>query len=196
VKTCSKCQETKPLAEFPRHRSDRTGYYSSCKPCKAKEAAAYRQRNIEALRRRSLEWHHNNRERATQNARQWRSVNAPVKAAYWQRWSAENREEWLRRKRENRDPALSAKHCADRRAQKLRATPPWANQFFIEEAYRLAQLRTKLTGFPWQVDHIVPLKHKGVCGLHVETNLRVVPEVVNARKGNRWDPAVASAIER
>lgn len=75
-----------------------------------------------------------------------------------------------------------------RRARKLEATPEWANKFFIEEAYHLAKIRTQLTGFYWHVDHLVPLKSKIVCGLHVEHNIAVIPGVLNIRKGNRYWP--------
>lgn len=83
------------------------------------------------------------------------------------------------------------KHCAKenrRRATKLQATPDWGVVFFIEEAYALAKLREKLLGGRWHVDHIVPLKSKLVCGLHVEHNLRVIPAQHNISKGNRYWP--------
>ena len=72
-----------------------------------------------------------------------------------------------------------------RRAQKKNATPSWANRFFIREAYHLAKLRTEMTGFKWEVDHIYPLQSDVVCGLHVEHNLQVIPAVMNRSKGNR-----------
>jgi hypothetical protein len=65
--------------------------------------------------------------------------------------------------------------------------PLWANRFFMEEAYCLALLRTKLTGFLWHVDHIVPLNNPLVCGLHNEFNLQVIPAVINLQKGNKWN---------
>lgn len=68
------------------------------------------------------------------------------------------------------------------------AMPVWANEFFMNEAYDLARLRTKITGYKWVVDHIVPLRSKLVCGLHAHTNLQVIPAVQNAKKGNRWWP--------
>ena len=73
---------------------------------------------------------------------------------------------------------------AKRRARLLQAMPKWANEFFIEEAYDLAARRTKITGFLWVVDHIVPLQGRRVSGLHVENNLQVIPETVNLRKFN------------
>ena len=83
---------------------------------------------------------------------------------------------------------------ARRNAAKLRATPSWANRFFIEEAYSLAALRTKMLGFAWHVDHIVPLQHPKVCGLHTHTNLQVIPGSENCRKQNRYWPDQVEAI--
>ncbi|HQU17304.1 MAG TPA: hypothetical protein PLO69_14580 [Gammaproteobacteria bacterium] len=70
------------------------------------------------------------------------------------------------------------------------ATPPWANRFYIGEAYDLAKWRTKATGVRWEVDHIVPLVSKVVCGLHVENNIRVVPHFINREKSNKLIPAL------
>lgn len=77
---------------------------------------------------------------------------------------------------------------ARRKSAKLRRTPQWVGseeRWLIREAYELALLRTKMLGFPWHVDHVIPLQGKHVSGLHVPTNLCVIPAVVNLRKGNR-----------
>jgi len=82
---------------------------------------------------------------------------------------------------------------AGRFAAKMHATPPWANKFFIKEAYHLAALRSDMMGFKWEVDHILPLRHKLFCGLHVEYNLRVIPRADNMKKGNRAPPELLGA---
>lgn len=46
AKTCSKCGETKPVAEFPPHRR-------RCRPCHAAEAKAYRAANLAKERARA-----------------------------------------------------------------------------------------------------------------------------------------------
>jgi len=73
-----------------------------------------------------------------------------------------------------------------RRRRHRQATPAWADSFLIKEVYHLAQIRTKITGIQWHVDHIIPLKHKLVCGLHVPENLQVITERENLIKNNSW----------
>jgi len=85
-------------------------------------------------------------------------------------------------------PEHVAAKQAKRRFSAGQATPAWANDFFIKEAYALARLRTKIFGFRWHVDHIVPLNSGTVCGLHVEHNLQVIPGASNLAKSNRFWP--------
>jgi hypothetical protein len=85
-------------------------------------------------------------------------------------------------------PEWKAAHCAKRRATRLNATPSWVDNeelFLIEEAYKLAALRMEITGGSWDVDHIIPLTSKYVCGLHTIHNLQVVPSSYNYRKHNK-----------
>ncbi len=76
--------------------------------------------------------------------------------------------------------------CAGRRAMKLAATPVWVDMGAIGDIYFHARKLSEETGVPHEVDHIVPLKGKGVCGLHVPWNLQVIPMVENRRKGAKY----------
>ena len=69
--------------------------------------------------------------------------------------------------------------------------PPWAGELdrLAElEAADLCLRREAVTGFAWNLDHVVPLRSGSVCGLHVAANFAVIPAAVNNRKGNRTWP--------
>ena len=75
-----------------------------------------------------------------------------------------------------------------RRATKLKATPIWLtteqkNQ--INNIYKNCLNITKQTGIKHNVDHIIPLKGKKVCGLHVPWNLQILTATENNSKNNR-----------
>lgn len=131
-----------------------------------------------------------NRLRIVNQMAVYRETRKDTKAVYDAAYRAANKErisaymiEWQRD-----NPAKVNAISARRRAAKVNATPAWANMFFIEEAYDLARHRTELFGFPWHVDHIVPLQSPIVCGLHVEHNLAVIPGETNRAKSNRYWP--------
>jgi hypothetical protein len=92
-----------------------------------------------------------------------------------------------RRKWKSENPGAVNAHTAKRYAAKIQAIPAWANEFFIEEAYVLAQHRTEATGVKYVVDHQIPLQSPFVCGLHTHGNLRVITARENESKNNkRW----------
>lgn len=121
-------------------------------------AKLYRAEHREACRARTARWDVANPKRRKQTRDAWRKKNQARCTAQVRRYQA----------------------------TKLGATPAWADDFFMEEIYDLAQRRTKITGLKWHVDHIVPLQHPLVCGLHVEYNLQVITAVDNLRKGNSF----------
>jgi 5-methylcytosine-specific restriction endonuclease McrA len=52
--------------------------------------------------------------------------------------------------------------------------------------YLEAQRLTLETGIEYVVDHIVPLKHRLVCGLHAYANLQCITAEQNRLKGNTF----------
>lgn len=76
-------------------------------------------------------------------------------------------------------------------AQKLNATPKWADKGEIKRIYKRSRQLTIETGVQHHVDHIVPLKSKFVCGLHVPANLEPIPATANKAKSNLYWPDMA-----
>lgn len=80
---------------------------------------------------------------------------------------------------------------AARNAAKLKAMPGWLtreDKKAISVVYAEAALATAQTGVPHDVDHIMPLRGKALCGLHVPWNLQVLPAHKNREKSNLVDP--------
>lgn len=73
-------------------------------------------------------------------------------------------------------------------AKYSRAKPPWCKWADVDAAWNASKLATAVTGVQHSVDHIVPLRHPLVCGLHVPWNLCVMPLADNIRKSNNWWP--------
>lgn len=76
---------------------------------------------------------------------------------------------------------------ANRNASKIKASPSWLtkdHKFQISEIYSKAAIKTAETGIAHEVDHIIPLRGKVVCGLHVPWNLQVLPAYKNRQKSN------------
>jgi hypothetical protein len=58
--------------------------------------------------------------------------------------------------------------------------------FVMQEAIDLQKRLYLLTGIKHHIDHVVPLRGKNVCGLHVWNNLAVIPMTDNLKKGNNF----------
>jgi len=99
----------------------------------------------------------------------------------------------MRKHRSNLDKtdllATWREQTATRRARKMSATPDWltgTQKAHIKRTYKLAQLMSEIADQQYHVDHIIPLRGEGVCGLHVPWNLRVIPAEVNLQKSNSY----------
>lgn len=69
------------------------------------------------------------------------------------------------------------------------ATPKWLSEKQLQEIvnfYDLAKELQNLSGDQYQVDHIIPVRGKTVCGLHVPWNLQILPSDLNRKKSNSY----------
>ena len=152
---CKSCFVEKPEEDFPVRRSNKSGRYSYCKTCSSTKAGDYYKSNKE----KRLDYLLRNRLKVYESRRSYRKKNSS-KILSWN------------------------KHYQTR---KTKACPIWLSNSQKEEIEYLYWLAKDLRSFSaedYHVDHIVPLKGKNVCGLHVPWNLQILPAKENSRKSN------------
>lgn len=91
-------------------------------------------------------------------------------AAYTRAWRARNPHHPVRR-------ADSAQGRVKRRVQHPNAIPIWRDQKKINAIYKARPQGV-------EVDHVVPLNGKTVCGLHVHNNLQYLTHDANMEKAH------------
>ena len=129
------------------------------------------------------------RELKKAQTKSWRLANKAKKAANDAAYRNENQEKlksYFSKYKKLNKARVSANN-AFRRASSKQATPAWADRQAIVDVYLEAEY------MQMHVDHIVPLNHPLVCGLHVWDNLQLLTPVANMRKSNKFDPEMYHA---
>lgn len=162
----------------------------------------YRERHIERVRAQNATYYQSNKDKISQyNAGYYEKNGDDSRSERLEssnRYYRDNRERLLeyhhanpnnakyrKRYRDNNPHKVSADSCK-RRAQRINATPAWADVAAMETLYKKRDELNKLWGVEFEVDHIVPLRSKRVCGLHCEANLQLIERSLNRRKSNSW----------
>lgn len=117
---------------------------------------------------------------------------AKLSADSWVRNNPEKRKtssaEYTKRNR-----AYYSQYSSLRTRYMLNAKIKSLNEFddlYLIEYYDLAKRRGL------EVDHIIPIKHDKICGLHVPWNLQMLTRSENARKNNKYsDEDVVAVLE-
>lgn len=164
-------------------------FYSTGKPCKRKHANFARYVScgncVECKRLATAAWAKDNPEKSRASVRKYIKNNPKKYAASKQKYKINNREKEAAyaRKWAKDNPEKNTANTVAYYMRKFKAMPVWADSFAIVEIYALAAKLGK------HVDHILPLKGKLVCGLHVENNLQLLTPAENLSKNNRYEIA-------
>ena len=202
TKICTKCDAELPLSEYHKHRD---GLYGACKSCRNEAAAISRAANPEKAAAQQKKWRTANHEKVASYNKKYSAENPEKVAAYRKASHAANPEKAAAQQKKYRDTnpekrAESQKKysaanpekinalAAKRRAKLLSATVPWSDIMKIYDFYVDASELTRRTGIPHQVDHVIPLNHPLVCGLHTELNLQILTAEENLKKSNKFIP--------
>ena len=162
MKHCSNCKQIKEFTEFYTNKGK---YHCYCKEC---------------TKQKNREWKQINKEKVFSYDKAWQQANKDKKSKNYKNYQINNR-------------AKVNSYNSLRRALELKATPSWLTneqKSQIDSIYWLARLQQELNDEQYHVDHIVPLRGKTVCGLHVPWNLQVMSAKENLNKGNKLNACI------
>lgn len=204
-------------AEDPEKERNRVREWRSDTANRSKELAAARDRrrdDVEKARAMDRELYHSKVEhmRAYQRARYWSDPAAARARSQRTRQvpsiKAKLTESQRRYKRDNKI-RIAATDAAWRAANKEKILS--GNNIYRGDArargreryddpevaavYREAAALARETGVKREVDHILPIKHPKVCGLHVAANLQILLPSENRRKSNKIPSSLAHLFE-
>ena len=161
MKTCTKCLSVKELTEFYKRKCTPDGVEAWCKVCRLAHNKAWHQKNKEKHSELTSKWYAENKENHLENSRIWYANNRHRKIA-----------------------TTSA-----REKRVINATPAWLSneqKLQIQAHYKQA-LQLSIEGVKYEVDHIVPIKNKIVCGLNVPWNMQVITRQENRSKATKFN---------
>jgi hypothetical protein len=184
-KLCKRCQEWKPFTDYHCNRAARDGRRDVCKACATAKTQQWRRENPEKQHHwedahretrlaRKRQQHHDAGSSRLDQMRRWRALNPDTQKAAVRRWEAAHRGQRL----------------AYLRARLFMETGPMLHCLAWQDfqpIYDRAATLTRETGIQHHVDHIVPLNHPLVCGLHVPANLQVLTAKENRAKRNTFN---------
>lgn len=175
------CIECKRIAERNRTEENREAYNARKRKERQKKLPELAEKMRQIRANESPEKRAARLERARIRQREWRAKNVGHIGA-----------KLAKKKYKQNNASLVRADTVRRRASKMKRTPAWLTDedfWMIEQAYEIAKIRTKVFGFAWHVDHVIPLQGKTVSGLHVPNNLQVIPWLDNVVKANKYLPA-------
>ena len=171
---------------------------------------AYYQANKERYAERSKSWREANPERANELSRKSKAKNYGKIVSYrektrekrnaWQREYDKKRPEKMRahnrkwREKNGKDyhsqwraknEGKVAFYTARRRSRKRYATPSWLTD---SDWQKIDAIYAEAAKSGMDVDHIIPIQGKLVCGLHVPWNLQLLTPTENKMKSSRLPP--------
>lgn len=161
-------------------------YYFTGKPCKHGHVDKRRTSSHTCNRCHVLfvqRWKDNNPEYHSEYYRQWREDN-PEYHHQWNEGNRDKRATYAKRWQGN-NPDKIAEYGRIRAFMIDQAIPLWFEEELVKQVYLKRDELNEKWDTEFEVDHIVPLQGKNVCGLHCWANLQLLDKPLNSRKTNK-----------
>jgi len=188
MKTCSKCQEIKPLSEFHKNKTKKDGLNSFCKSCQKAYDKAYNLANSVHLKIIRKAYYKANSEKMKAAAKANQLANSEKIKIRRKAFYKKHAEKCKKRAREYRKAHLEQSKLHDRKRKAFRCGvkhKPYATNYVFERDGWICQLCgrkiNKRLKYPnprsGSIDHIVPLSRGGndspvnVQATHLRCNL-------------------------
>ena len=188
-KSCNKCGEIKAISEFDHFMDKSRGKVrvrGHCKSCRRSMVEKYDTENREKKKSYNKRYHSDNLESRLRYGREYHWDNRDKILDYLKSWRKSN-------------PHKVALGSSRRSKQIRQATPRWLTDSQVESMksfYEHAKDCSVVSETSYEVDHIIPIKNKAVCGLNVPWNLQVLPKDMNRSKGNKFNAEAEQTLER
>jgi hypothetical protein len=173
------------------HFAKRYVKHGHCTECCRIQNIVWKKENPEKQIASMRKWLENNRGLHNTRVKRWQEANpekVKIAATAWVKANPEKVKAKAKRYTKNNPAEYTARAVASV-ARRAKRVPVWLttdDKWMMREAYKLAKLRTEIFGFIWEVDHTIPLRGEFVSGLHVPTNLQVIPKAENRQKRNYY----------
>ena len=159
------------------HVTERLTESGCCIACSLERGKQWRRNNKDRVQKRDAMYYQKYKSRKIEYANEYRSKFPEKTALVCRNWRAKNKHKHAHSERK-------------RQAAKMSATPKWLSKsdyVWMDKIYYQARLTSDKYSADINVDHIIPLQGKDVCGLHVPWNLRLVSRSYNSTKNNNPD---------
>tara|TARA_R110002167_G_scaffold9628_2_gene44541 strand:- start:3448 stop:4044 length:597 start_codon:yes stop_codon:yes gene_type:complete len=168
------------------HTEKRYACDGACMQCARKKASKQAMANPEKRKALLAKWRGENKEHEKKYREEYAASGMAAIAN--KRYAEKNKEKKLEATREWRrnNPQKSYETTMRRSKARRLAVPKWFDSESVKCFYTAARMLRDM-GFNYHVDHVIPITHNLVCGLHTPDNLQLLPAFDNLSKGNKFN---------